>query len=306
MARLHGTDRHVTDGLARGRLPRQQLALQVGHDQLKGRVGEELAVRDAADQLDPVLGQATTEDLGQVRVRIHLDLVDDRPQHLDPVLLEEGGVEHDLVDRAADTPFADDDHLAPQQGGHRRVGHPDHRADPGVPGALDHDKVLPGGDASEGALHLPGQVVADAAHDEVRREVPGQGHRAHVVQRVRQIEDLAHQDGILVGARAVDHQVALPHRLQEAKPMTGAHDPGDQPQRGGGLAAVLSGCRQKDSARAGSSRPVTPWPWRAVRRAPRPRAGGSPARGPPSPARGAPRAVRGGRRQGSAGHPRPR
>ena len=36
-------------------------------------------------------------------------------------------------------------------------------------------------------------------------------------ERVGQVEDLLHQHGVLVGARAVDHQVALADRLEEAE-----------------------------------------------------------------------------------------
>ena len=54
-----------------------------------------------------MLGEAADEHLGQVRVRLDVDLVDHRAEHLDAVRREEGVVEHDLVDRPADAALAD-------------------------------------------------------------------------------------------------------------------------------------------------------------------------------------------------------
>ena len=54
--RLHGADCDVADGLPRRGFSGEQLTVEVRDDQLERWIGEEFAVRDAADELDPVLG----------------------------------------------------------------------------------------------------------------------------------------------------------------------------------------------------------------------------------------------------------
>ena len=254
MVGAHGPDGHVADDGARGRFPGQQVAGQMGGDQLERRIGEQLAERDAADQLDPVLGQALAQHLRQVRVGLDVHLVDHRSQHPHAVPLEQGVVEHDLVDRPAHAPLADDHHRRVQHLRHPRVGEADDRAHPRMARPLDQHHVLVLRHLRGGPGHGGGQVVGDAAHHVVGGEVARQGHRAHVVQGVGQVEDLLHQDGVLVGARAVDHHVALPDRLEEAEPMTVGRDQRRQPQRDGGLSPVLAGGGQEDAARPAHSR----------------------------------------------------
>ena len=124
-----------------------------------------------------------------------------------------------------------------------------------MPGALDDDHVLALGHAGVGGGHLPGEVIGDAAHDEVGREVPRQGDRRHVVQRVGQVEDLGHQHGVLVGARPVDDEVALADRLQEAEAQPSVADGGHDAQAGGGLAPVLAGRGKEDADGRAALRP---------------------------------------------------
>ena len=68
MAGLHGADGDVADGLAGGCFAREEFTVEVGDDQLQRGVGEELAVRDAADELYPVLRKPASQDLGKVGV----------------------------------------------------------------------------------------------------------------------------------------------------------------------------------------------------------------------------------------------
>src|SRR4026209_759865 len=48
------------------RRAREQLPFEVGGDQLERRVGEELRIRDAGQELDPMLAQAALDELRQV------------------------------------------------------------------------------------------------------------------------------------------------------------------------------------------------------------------------------------------------
>ncbi len=88
------------------RAPGQDLSVKVRDDQLQRRVGKERRVRDAAEQVDAVLGEAALEHVGQVRVGLHVDLVDDRPEHPHVMGGEQRVVEDDLVDRAPDAALA--------------------------------------------------------------------------------------------------------------------------------------------------------------------------------------------------------
>ena len=64
--------------------------------------------------------EAALQGPRQVGLGEEVDLVDDRPGDLDARPLEERLVEHDLVDRPADTAFGDDDRRRPEHG--RDVG----------------------------------------------------------------------------------------------------------------------------------------------------------------------------------------
>ncbi len=202
----------------------------------------------------PCWARPWLQHLRQVGVGLDVHLVDHRPQHPHPMPLEQRVVEHDLVDRPAHAALADDHHRRLQHLRHPRVGEADDRAHPGMARPLDQDHVLVLRQPRRGPGHGRGQVVGDAAHHVVGGEVARQGHRAHVVQRIGQVEDLLHQHRILVGARAVDHQVALPDRLEEAEPMPVGRDQRRQPQRDGGLSPVLAGGGQEDAARPAHSR----------------------------------------------------
>ena len=67
----------------------------------------------------PWRAEAALEDLGDARLGVEVDLVDDRPRDLDAVAREERRVEDDLVDRAADAALADDDRRRPEHRGDR-------------------------------------------------------------------------------------------------------------------------------------------------------------------------------------------
>ena len=131
-----------------------------------------------------MLAETALDDLRQVRMRLDVDLVDDRTDHPDAMRREERAVEHDLVDRAADAALADDDDRRVEHRGDARVREPDDRADSRVPGALDDDHVLVRGDPLVRGRDLRPEIVVDAAHHVVGREVARQGDRRHVVERI--------------------------------------------------------------------------------------------------------------------------
>ena len=106
MLRLHGADGHMADRPRGIGPPGQDLAVEVGDDQLQRRVGQELGVRDAAEQVDPVLRQAALEHLGQLGMRLDVHLVDHRAEDTHVVSGEQRVVQHDLVDRPPDASLA--------------------------------------------------------------------------------------------------------------------------------------------------------------------------------------------------------
>ena len=116
-------------------------------------------------------------------------------------------------------------------------------------GALDDDQVLAPRHALVGGGHLRAKVVADAPIDVVGREVARQGDRAHVVERVGEVEDLLHQDRVLVGTDPLHEQRPLADGLHEAQRVTRVAERGDQPKARGRLAAVLARGGQEDAAR---------------------------------------------------------
>ena len=97
------------------------------------------------------------------------------------------------------------------------------------------------------ARDLGAEIVVDAAHGVVGREVARQGDRRHVVERIGKPESLAHQHGVLVGARPVDDEVALSDQLQEAQAQATLADRGQEADARGRLAAGLAGRGQEDA-----------------------------------------------------------
>jgi hypothetical protein len=195
--------------------------------------------------------EPTPQDLGKLRVALDVDLVDDRTQHPDTMRGEELAVQHDLIDRSADAPLAYDDDRRIEKSRGLRVRETDHRSHARVPGTLDDDDVLAVCHALESGADLLSQVIADAAHHVVGREVARQGDRAHVVQGVRKIEDRLHQDGVLIGPCTVDDQVALANRLHEAEGVALVADRGQHAEAHRRLAPVLACRRQEDAPRPG-------------------------------------------------------
>ena len=216
-------------------------------DELERWVGQEFGVRDASEQLDAVELQAATQDIRQLRMRDHVDLVHHRPEHRHPVRREQRPVEDDLVDRPADAALADDDDRCLEHGCGACVREPDDGTDAGVPRALDHHQVPAVRHPLVRPEYLGLEIVGDTPQDEVGGEPARQRDRRHVVEGVGQAVDLLDQHRVLVGPRPVDDQVALSDRLHESQLESPLPDGRDQPEAGRRLAAILAGRRQEDA-----------------------------------------------------------
>ena len=66
------------------------------------------------------------------------------------------------------------------------------------------------------------------------------------VERVRQAEDVAHEDRVLVGRDVTDERVTLADRLDESGLEAAVHERREQPERERRLAAVHAGGREVD------------------------------------------------------------
>jgi hypothetical protein len=209
-------------------------------DHRQRRVRQDRPDGQDAQQRDAVVGEAALEDARDPGLGDHVDLVDDRPGDLDAVRPEQRRVEDDLVDGPADAALADDHRGRPQHPRDDRVRQPDDGPDPGVPRALDEqDLVVVVRGVSRPELRP--QVLHDIARDvrlrEAARDVDGAHHRV----RLGQAERLLHEDGVLVGRLAIFDHRPLTDRLEEPGPEPTADEAIEQPQRGRGLAPVLSG-----------------------------------------------------------------
>ena len=92
------------------------------------------------------------------------------------------------------------------------------------------------------------EVLDDVAVDVGLGEPARDVDRAHHRHRVGQPEDLAHEDRVLVGRHAVLDDRPLADRLHEPGVEPAAEEPVEQPEAGGGLAAVLARRREIDLA----------------------------------------------------------
>ena len=212
----------------------------VGFDRI-GRYGQD------AEQRDAVARQAALEVRASPGFASRSTLLTIAPATLDPVALEQRGVEHDLVDRPADAALGDDDGRRAEQRRDRRVREPDDRADPGVAGPLDEQDVA----IDERGVGRPDarrQVLDDVALDVGLGEAARDVDRAHLAERLAQAEDLLHEDRVLVGRDAVLDDRALPDRLQEARRQAAPQEPVEDAEADRGLAPVLPGRGEVDVA----------------------------------------------------------
>ena len=179
-------------------------------------------------------------------------LVHDRTRHRHAVLLEERGVEHDLVDGPADAPLADDHGGRAQEARHDRVRQPDDRADARVAGPLDEHQLLRPGQDRVGPADPRAQVLHHVTGDVRLREAARDVDGAHDVVWVRQTEDRLHEHGVLVGGDpGLVGDRALADGLRKACPEAGLEERVDETQRGRGLAAVLARRGEVQVAHAG-------------------------------------------------------
>jgi hypothetical protein len=246
--RLHRTDRDMLDHASQVAARVEHVARHLLDQHRQRRVRQQRPVRQHAEQLDAVSSQPALERQREARVRLVVDLVDDRTHHLDAVSVEQRAIEDDLVDRAADAGLAHDQRAGAEHPSHVGVGEPDDRADTGVAGALDQDDLATTADTCVCVADAGRQVVHDITGDERLREATGDVDGAQRVGRIRQPEDALHEDRVLVDRLSVDHAVALPDRLDEPGLQPAADERGEQAERDRRLAAVLARGREIDLA----------------------------------------------------------
>ncbi len=199
---------------------RQQVAVHLFDEQRQRRMGQHGAIGQDAQQGDAVHRQAALEDLRQRGVGVDVDLVDDGADQWHAVAREEGLVEHDLIDGPAHTAFADDDHRRLYACRHIGVGEPHDRTYTGMSGPFDEQHIVIRDETLVGHVDLGSQILDHLATDERLGETARDVHRAHVLERVLQPEEVAHEDGVLVSGDVVHQRIALPHRLGERRGVT--------------------------------------------------------------------------------------
>ncbi len=95
---------------------------------------------------------------------------------------------------------------------------------------------------------LGGEILHDLAADEGLGEATRDVHRAHVLERRVQPEEVAHEDGVLVGGHLLDQGVALTDRLGEGGRVAAVDQLGEQTEGERRLAVIAAGGREIDLA----------------------------------------------------------
>ncbi len=185
VARLHGADRHVLDDAVQVLALVEHLPFDLLDEHRQRRVRQQRPVRQHPQQLDAVLGQAVAQDVGESRVRVRVDLVDDRAGDLDAMAGEQRAIEHDLVDGTADSRLGHDRRRCLEHARDLGVRKPDHRPDAGMTRPLDQQEVVRVGQGGVRASDAAGQVRRDLAADVGLGEAAWDVDRAHHRQRIR-------------------------------------------------------------------------------------------------------------------------
>ena len=273
VVRLHRPDRDALDDPVEVGAGRDHAAADALEDHAQRRVRQDRPVRQHAQQRDPVPLEAALEGLRDPRLLVDPDLVDDRARHPDAVRREVRRVEDDLVDRPPDAALGHDHRRRPEHLRDDRVRQPDHGAHAGVPRALDEQHVVVRELAVRGE-DPAAEVLDDLARDVRLGEPARDVDRAHHRVRLGQVEDRAHEDGVLVGGLAVVDDGPLADGLDEPRVEPAAAEPVDEPERG------RSSCRGSGRSRRGTAGArargrVSRARRSCARRAGRPRGGGS-------------------------------
>jgi hypothetical protein len=115
-----------------------------------------------------------------------------------------------------------------------------------MPGPLDEEDVPIGRERRVGGPDAGRQVLHDLALDVGLGEAPWDVDRAHLLERLLQVEDLPDEDRVLVGRDAVLDERPLADRLEEPAREAAPPEPVHDPQADRGLAPVLACRRQVD------------------------------------------------------------
>jgi hypothetical protein len=198
-------------------------------------------VRDDAEEFEALALEAAPGEVGDVLEFFGEDLVEDDPDDLDTLGLEEGAVHGDFVDGETDATAGDDDDLGSEEFGDGGVGEVEDGADAGVAGALDEDELLFPGDAVEGLVDPLDEGIEIGVLEVAPGEVWFDSDGRHVDERAVEPEDVVHEDGVLIDLLFVDFYEALSDGLDVADSAVAAFEGGEESEGGGGFAVVLPG-----------------------------------------------------------------
>jgi hypothetical protein len=107
-----------------------------------GRAGQNVAVRQHAQQVQALALEAAPGEFGDVIQFVGSDLVENDADDFHSLAFKNRLVEIDLVDRFADAALADDDDLGPRILATCALDKIEHRTDAGVARAFAQDKIL--------------------------------------------------------------------------------------------------------------------------------------------------------------------
>ena len=206
-----------------------------------GGEGEFGLVGDGPEEPEPEGFETHARGLADTVVFLGENLVEDNPEDGDALLGEQGAIEADLVDGTPHAAFADNDNGGAEHGGDVGVGGVEDGTDAGVTGALDDYGVDLDGQVLVGGHDLAVELVAVAAGDVALGEAAGDGNGTHVDEIGAGLEDVAHEDGVLVDLVAVDLHVALTDGLHEGGAQSVLAETVKESERDGGLAGMLPG-----------------------------------------------------------------
>ena len=157
---------------------------------------------------------------------------------------EQGGIQHDLVDRSADSTLGHDDGRRAEHRCDHGVRQADHGTDSGVACPLHEHDLTFRGKPLECRADASRQVLDDVAGDVRLGEAPRYVNRTHEGEWLGQVEDALHKDCVLIGRDAVLDDRSLADGLDESRRQAAREEAVHQPDRDRRLSAVLAGRRE--------------------------------------------------------------
>ena len=245
----HGTDDDFLDATSGAIFAIEESTSGGLGDLAKGGGGEDGFFWNRAEEIDAEAIEAPFGEVADIGKFFGEDLIDDHADDFDAFFIEEGFIEGDFIDGAADPATGDEDHLTGEEVSDAGIGEIEDGADARVASSFDDDEVLFPSGPIERILDSADEKFVIGIFDVAAGEIGFDGDGGHGVEGSMDAVGLADENGIFVDALAFNFDEALADGFDESD-TTEAFAEGSEEAEGGGRFAVILLSGGEENARS--------------------------------------------------------